>query len=165
MKRMLIPVIAALVLSACAGVGTAVEVDGVSFDIDDIPIETQASVVDLGTFRNALNWVIRDHVLMEAAGEQFGISFTPEELEARAAAALAGLSEADREDPRANLAYFIIQARVGVGGLLWPAVEPLLPAGVTQNQWAIEQLSAAEVDVDTRFGEWRLIPEPLVYAP
>ncbi len=165
MKKTLIVAAIGLVLGACAGSTSVVTVDGVSFEVDDIPIETAESTIDLDTYRNALNWIIRDQVLMSAAEEEFGISFAESELQERASAALASLSEVDQQDPRANLRYFLIQARVGVEGLLWPEVVPQLPEGVSQNQWAIDQLSAAAVEVDARYGEWRVSPEPLVYGP
>ena len=165
MRRLLGAVVAVLALSACAGADSVATVDGVTFDLDDIPIETEASTVDITTFRNALNWVIRDQVLTAAASDEFGVSFDSAETSARASEALAGLSETDQLDPRANLDYFLIQARVGRDGLLWPQIESRLPAGVTQNEWAIQQLAAAEVEVDVRYGEWRTNPEPLVYAP
>ena len=154
-----------LALSACAGSETVVTIDGVSYDVDDIPITTSASTIDLDTFRNALNWVIRDRVLSNAAREEFGITFTQEELTERASLALSSLSESDQADPRANLDYFLIQARVGLDGLLWGQVEPQLPEDVSQNQWAIEKLGEAEIEVDSRYGEWRINPEPLVYGP
>ncbi len=165
MKKTLVAAIVGLALGACGGSGSVVTVDGVAFDIEAIPVETDSSTIDLDTFRNALNWAIRDQVLTTAAEEEFGITFDRAELEGRALAALESLPEADQQDPRANLGYFLIQARVGVEGLLWPQVTALLPEGITQNQWAIEKLSAAEVEVDARFGEWRVSPEPLVYEP
>lgn len=166
MKRALAVVASVVLLGACAGSDTVVTVNGVDFDLDDIPIETDASTVDLDTFRNALNWVIRDQVLVTAAAEEFGISFDNDELTARANSALEGLTPSDRGDPRANLDYFLIQARVGVGaGLLWPELETLLPEGTSANEWAIDKLRAADVEVDTRYGEWRTTPDPLVYGP
>lgn len=163
MKKTLAVALFALVLAACSGGHQVVSVDGNGFSVDDIPITTESSTVDLGTFRNALNWVIRDEVLMNAAEREFGVTFTETEVTEWAEAALASLPEDQLEDPRANLDYFIIQARVGLQGLLWPIVEPQLPEGTSQNDWAIEQLNAAEIEVDVRYGVWRLDPEPLVY--
>ena len=165
MKRALVAAGLVVILAACSGVDAVVTVDGVDFDVDDIPIETEESTVDLEIFRNALNWVIRDHVITTAAGEEFGVVFDREELEVRAAEALAGLDPQLQADPRANLDYFLIQARVGLQGLLWPQIESRLPEDVTQNEWAIQQLREADVEVDVRYGEWRTTPEPLVYAP
>lgn len=165
MRRLLAAAVIALLTAACAGSDSVVSVDGVTFDLDDIPIETEASTVNLATFRNALNWVIRDQVLTTAAADEFGITFDSEELNLRASSALDGLSPNDRLDPRANLDYFLIQARVGVAGLLWPEIQSLLPEDVGQNEWAIEKLRAADVEVDPRYGEWRTSPEPLVYEP
>ena len=165
MRRVLLAAGMALVLFACSGADAVVTVNGATFEVDDIPIETEASTIDLNVFRNALNWVIRDQVLTAVAADEYGITFDRGELEARATDALSGLSPQDQLDPRANLDYFLIQARVGRDGLLWEQVEPLLPEGVGQNQWAIEQLRAAEIEVDARYGEWRTDPEPLVYEP
>ena len=165
MRRVLLAAGMALVLVACSGANAVVTIDGATFDVEDMPIETEASTIDLNVFRNALNWVIRDQVLTAVAADEFGITLDREQLDARAADALAGLSPQDRLDPRANLDYFLIQARVGRGGLLWEQIDPLLPDGVGQNQWAIEQLRLAEVEVDIRYGEWRTDPEPLVYEP
>jgi hypothetical protein len=165
MRRAFIAAGVAAVLAACSGADTVVKIDGVRLGVDDIPVETEESTIDLSIFRNALNWVIRDEVLTAAAADEFGVVFDAAETEARAADALAGLSPTDQIDPRANLDYFLIQSRVGRNGLLWPQIEPFLPDGVGQNQWAIEQLRSAEVDVDPRYGEWRTDPEPLVYEP
>jgi hypothetical protein len=163
MKKTLAVAVIALAAGACSGGHQVVSVDGAGFSVDDIPITTESSTVDLGTFRNALNWLIRDEVLMNAAEREFGVTFTEAEVTEWAESALASLPEDQLEDPRANLDYFIIQARVGLQGLLWPIVEPELPEGTSQNDWAIEQLNAAEVEVDVRYGVWRLDPEPLVY--
>ena len=165
MKKVLVAAGMALVLVACSGADSVVTVNGIGYDVDDVPIETELSTIDLDTFRNALNWVIRDQVVTAAARDEFGISLDRDELEVRAADALEGLSPEDRLDPRANLDYFLIQARVGRNGLVWEQIQPLLPEGVGQNQWAIEQLRVAEVEVDARYGEWRTDPEPLVYGP
>jgi len=165
MKKSLIAVAILVTAGACSGGHSVVSVDGTSFQVDDIPVTTESSTIDLATFRNALNWVIRDEVLVAAAEEEFGVSFVDEELTERASAALDALTEAEQEDPRANLNYFLIQARVGLEGLMWPQVEPQLPDGVSQNDWAVEKLEAATIEVDARYGEWRTDPEPLVYAP
>lgn len=165
MRRALIAAGLAVVVAACSGADTVVKIDGVRLDVDDIPVETEASTIDLEIFRNALNWVVRDRVLTAAAGEEFGIAFDQEEMGAQASDALASLSPADQLDPRANLDYFLIQARVGRDGLLWSSIESLLPEGVDQNEWAIDRLLAAEVEVDPRYGVWRTTPEPLVYEP
>jgi hypothetical protein len=165
MKKTLIAVGAALILGACAGNNAVVTIDGVTLDLDDVPVSTESSTIDDDTFRMALNWVIRDRVLTAAAADEFGITFSEDELNDRASAALGGLDPALQDDPRANLSYFLIQARVGLDGLLWPQVEPLLPDDLSQNEWAIEKLLAADVEVDARYGEWRVNPEPLVYEP
>jgi hypothetical protein len=165
MKKTLIGLAAVLVLGACGGSDHVVTIDGVSLDLDDVPVSSESSTIDDDTFRNALNWVIRDRVLVAAAEDEFGITFTEAELTDRATMALGSLNPAEQDDPRANLDYFLIQARVGLDGLLWPQVNPLLPDGLSQNEWAIEKLLAADVEVDTRYGEWRVDPEPLVYEP
>lgn len=165
MKKTVIALAAVLVLGACAGSNHVLTVDGVSLDLDDIPVSSDSSTIDDDTFRNALNWVIRDRVLVAAAEDEFGITFTEAELNDRAALGLSSLNPAEQDDPRANLNYFLIQARVGLDGLLWPQVTPLLPDGLSQNEWAIEKLSAADIELDARYGEWRVSPEPLVYEP
>ncbi len=168
MKHTLTVAAIALVLSACAGGNSAVTVEDVTFDVDDIPIETESATVDLEVFRDALNWVVRDQILMSAAADEFGISFPGDELAELASSGLASLTPAAQQDPRANLDYFLIQARVGrfmLEGLLWPELESRLPESVSPSQWAVEKLTAAEVDVDARFGEWRVSPDPRVYEP
>ena len=165
MKKTLIALGAVLVLSACAGSDAVVTIDGVTLDLDDVPVSSESSTIDDETFRNALNWAVRDRVLTAAAEDEFGITFAEEELNDRASTALASLDPSEQDDPRANLSYFLIQARVGLDGLLWPQVDPLLPEDQSQNEWAIEKLLAADVEVDRRYGEWRVNPEPLVYEP
>ncbi len=165
MKKILIAFGAVLALGACAGSSSVVSVDGVSLDLDAIPVASDSSTINDDIFRNALNWVIRDQVLMAAAEDEFGITFTESELDERARRGLNSLSAAEQDDPRANLNYFVIQARVGLDGLLWAELAPRLPDGMSQNEWAIEKLSAADVEVDARYGEWRVSPEPLVYEP
>ena len=165
MKKILIALGAVLALGACAGSSAVVTIDGVTLDLDDIPVTSDSSTIDDDTFRNALNWVIRDQVLTAAAEDEFGVMFSEAELNDRAALGLGSLNPGDLDDPRANLSYFLIQARVGLDGLMWEQVDPLLPDGMSQNEWAIEKLNAAEVEVDARYGEWRVNPEPLVYEP
>jgi hypothetical protein len=158
----------AVVLAACSGADPVVTVNGVGFDVDDIPIETESSSIRLDVYREALNWVIRDHILMTAAAEEFGVSLAEEDVQQLAAATLGNLSSADEADPRANLHYFRIQARVGVRmveGLLWREVVPRLPDDITLNSWVDDKLRAAEVEVDPRVGEWRTNPDPGVYEP
>ena len=163
MKKLLVLMAVGLVLGACGGNNAVVTIDGVTLDLDDVPVSSESSTIDSGTFRNALNWVIRDRVLAAAAEDEFGITFSADELNDRASAALGSLGPDDQDDPRANLNYFLIQARVGLEGLLWPQLEPLLSDGLSQNEWAIEKLLAADVQVGARYGEWRVNPEPLVY--
>lgn len=163
MKKTLFALAAVLVLGACAGSNAVVMIDGVTLDLDDVPVASESSTIDSDTFRNALNWVIRDRVLTAAAQDEFGITFSEDELNDRASLALGSLNPAEQDDPRANLNYFLIQARVGLDGLLWPQVEALLPDDLSQNEWAIDKLLAADVEVDARYGEWRVNPEPLVY--
>lgn len=165
MKKTVASVLIVLAAGACSGGQQVMSVDGTGFEVDDIPITTEASTVDLATFRNALNWVIRDEVLMGVAEQEFRVSLDEAEVMEQAEAALSSLPEAQLEDPRANLDYFLIQSRVGLQGLLWPQVDPHLPEGMSRNEWVIEQLSAADIEVDVRYGEWRTDPEPLVYGP
>jgi hypothetical protein len=165
MKKILMALGVVLALGACAGSNAVVTIDGVTLDLDDIPVTSDSSTIDDDTFRNALNWVIRDQVLTAAAEDEFGITFSEAELNDRAALGLSSLDPGEQDDPRANLSYFLVQARVGRDGLMWEQVDPLLPDGTSQNEWAIEKLSAAEVEVNARYGEWRVSPEPLVYEP
>lgn len=165
MKKLLIALAAVLVLGACSGSDAVVTIDGVTLDLEDVPVSTEASTINEDTFRHALNWVIRDRILTAAAEDEFGITFSEDELTDRASVALDSLNPAEQDDPRANLSYFLIQARVGVDGLLWPQLDPLLPDDLSQNEWALEKLLNAAVEVNTRYGEWRVNPEPLVYKP
>jgi len=165
MKKILIALGAVLVLGACSGSDTVATIDGVALDLNDVPVSTEASTIDEDTFRHALNWVIRDRILTAAAEDEFGITFSEDELTNRASATLGSLNPAEQDDPRANLSYFLIQARVGLDGLLWPQLDPLLPEDLSQNEWALEKLLTAAVEVNARYGEWRVNPEPLVYKP
>lgn len=165
MRRTAAAVGVALALAACSGAGEVATVNGATFDVDDIPITTEESSINLETFRVALNWLIRDQVLTAAAREDYGLTLDPAEVEDLAVRTLASLSPNDQLDPRANLDYFLIQARVGRSGLLWDELAERLPEDLTENQWALESLRRAEVEVDPRYGEWRTSPEPLVYEP
>lgn len=162
MKKTLLLAASCLALAACSGSNQVMTIDGVSFDVDDIPIATDEAVIEMDIFRNALNWLVADEVLTRAAEEQFGITFSEEDVRALAEASLA---VSDTTDPRANLDYLSIQARFGQNGLLWPELAPVLPEGVLPIQWALDQLRAAEVEVSAKYGEWRVDPEPAVYAP
>jgi len=160
MKKALAPVLIGLALSACAG--SVVTVDGVTFDLEDIPVETDASTVEMELFRNAINWVIANKVVTRAAEDEFGIILSENEVEEAALLLLAG---GNQLDPRTNLDFLRIQARIGPNGLLWPEVGSNLPEGVSPFQWANDQLSTADVEVNVRFGEWRASPAPGVYEP
>ena len=155
----------ALSLAACSNAGEVATVNGASFDVDDVPITTEESTINLETFRVALNWLIRDQVLTAAARADYGLTLDPAAVEELAVRTLASLSPNDQLDPRANLDYFLIQARVGRSGLLWEELGALLPEDLTENQWALETMRRADVEVDPRYGEWRTSPEPLVYEP
>lgn len=162
MKKTLTLAIVSLALAGCAGSTTVMKVDGVSFDLDDIPITTDSSTIELDIFRNALNWVVADEVLTAAADEQFGISFSDAEV---VALAEAGLAASDPADPRTNLDYLRIQAKFGQQGLMWQPLGQALPEGVLPIEWALDQLRAADVEVAPKYGEWRVDPEPAVYGP
>lgn len=162
MKRTVALAIFSTALAACAGSSEVMTVDGVVFDLDDIPITTEDPTIEFDIFRNTLFWVIADQVLTEAAFDQFAITFSEQEVRA---AAEASLALGDTTDPRANLAFFEIQARFGPQGLAWGEVSDQLPEGLLPIEWALEQLRAADVEVAPKYGEWRVIPEPAVYAP
>jgi len=162
MKKTLTVAICSLVLAACAGSTQVITIDGVSLNLEDIPVETDASTIELEVFRNALNWVVADRVLTTAAAEQFGITFSDEEV---LALAEAGLAASDSTDPRSTLGFLKIQARFGQSGLLWQQLAPLLSEGVLPIEWALDQLRAADVEVSPKYGEWRIDPEPAVYGP
>ena len=162
MKKTLAAAVIGLTLGACAGSSNVVTVDGVRFDLDDVPIETDASSIDPSIFRNALNWMIANEVVMKAAEAEFGIRLSEQEV-LNAAQLMLPLSDAD--DPRVNLDFLRIQARIGLEGLLWPELEPRLPEGISFVQWFNDRLSAADVEVGVRFGEWRVSPGPGVYEP
>ena len=162
MKKTLTVAICSLVVAACAGSAQVITIDGVSLYLEDIPVETDASTIELEVFRNALNWVVADQVLTTAAAEQFGITFSDEEV---LALAEAGLAASDTTDPRSNLGFLKIQARFGQSGLLWQQLTPLLPEGVLPIEWALDQLRTADVEVSSKYGEWRVDPEPAVYGP
>lgn len=151
-----------LALAACAGSSPVVTVNGETFRLDDIPIATDASTVDLDVFRNAINWVIANKVVVSAAEEEFGISIPRDEVMEAASALLAG---GDARDPRSNLDFLLIQAQIGPNGLLWPELQPRLPEGITFIQWANDRLREADVEVGPKYGEWQAGPQPGVYSP
>lgn len=159
MKKLLVLASFGLVLGACSGGASVVTVDGVSFDIDDVPLETDASTIDMDLFREAINWVVFDHIVVRAAEDEFGLVLSDQEIEAEAAALLAA---GDESDPRSNLPFLRIQARIG---LLGPALLAALPEGVPPFQWADEKLSEADVKVNPRFGVWQETPNPGIYEP
>ena len=132
-------------------------IDGVTFDVDDVPLETDESTIDMDLFREAVNWLVFDHIVVGAAEDEFGLILSDEEIEAEA---LALLAVGDETDPKTNLPFLRIQVRVG---LLGPALIAELPEGVPPFQWAAEKLSGADVEVNPRFGEWRVTPNPGVY--
>ncbi len=170
MRKTVLAALFGLALGACSGSVSVVTVDGVTFGLDDVPVETADSTMPIEVFREALQWVIRDQVYMSAAGDEFGIAFSEAELLEQASSALDALPDGLKSDPRANLDYFLIHARVGLGsvglvGRLWSELETRLPDGVSPNQWAVERLTAANVEVDRRYGEWRVSPDPGVYEP
>jgi hypothetical protein len=160
MKKLLVVVLAGLLLGACSGASSVVTVDGVTFDVDDVPLETDSSTIEMELFREAINWVVADHIVMRAAEDDFDLVLSDQEVDDAATVLLASGNEAD---PRNNLAYQRIQARIGPSGLLGPALLAELPEGVPPFQWANEKLSAADVRVNPRYGEWRVTPNPGVY--
>jgi hypothetical protein len=139
-----------------------VTVDGVNFDIDDIPLETDGSTIEMDLFREVINWVVFDHIVVRAAEDEFGLVLSDQEIETAAAALLAA---GDERDPKNNLRFLRIQARIGAGGLLGPALLAELPEEVAPFQWANEKLLQAEVEVNPRFGVWQLTPNPGIYEP
>lgn len=164
-KRVLVLSALALAASSCGGDVEVARVEGVALSLSDIPVHSAGFAVPEEAFLNALNWEIRDRVLLAAADAEFGIRLDGAEVAASAAQILAGLPSASRGDPRANLAYFETQARVAQGvGLLWPLLEEALGSQPGEaTDWANEQLRTARVEVNERFGVWRVTPEPLVY--
>lgn len=162
MKKTLTLAIVSLALAACAGSARVITINDVALDLEDIPVLTDASSIELEIFRNALNWVVADRVLTAAAAEQFGITFSDEEV---LALAEAGLAASDPTDPRTNLDFLKIQARFGQRGLLWEQLAPFLPEGVLPIEWALDQLRSADVEVSSKYGDWRIDPEPAVYGP
>ena len=115
-------------------------------------------------FRDALNWLIRDQVLLEAADESFGIRLSENDVQGLAEVQLASLPQEALDDPRANLEYFLIQARLGAQGLLFPRLVDVLPADELPVEWATDRLREADVTVAERFGVWLLEPDPRVYG-
>ena len=162
MKKTLTLAIFCLALAACSGSSAVMTVNDVSFDLADIPVTTDSSSIELDIFRNALNWVVADEVLTKAAEEQFGIAFSDAEVRTVAEAALAA---SDSSDPRTNIDYLRIQAKFGQQGLVWQPLGEALPEGVLPIEWALDQLRAADVEVNPKYGEWRVDPEPAVYGP
>ncbi|MDH3539833.1 MAG: YgdI/YgdR family lipoprotein [Acidimicrobiia bacterium] len=162
MKKLLFLMVAVLALGACSGATDVVTVDGVTFDVDDVPLETDASTIDMELFREAINWLVFDHIVVRAAEDEFGLVLSDEEIEAEASALLAA---GDERDPRNNLPYLRIQARIGPSGLLGPALLAELPDDVPPFQWANEKLGETDVEVNPRFGEWRVTPNPGIYGP
>lgn len=162
MKRLLVLVSVGLVLGACSGAASVVTVDGVRFDVDDVPLETDDSTIGMDLFREAINWVVFDHIVVRAAEDEFGLVLPDQEIEAQAAALLA---VGDERDPKNNLPFLRIQARIGPNGLLGPALLAALPEGLPPFQWANEKLSEADVKVNPRFGVWQETPNPGIYGP
>ncbi|NNC90879.1 MAG: hypothetical protein HKN80_00165 [Acidimicrobiia bacterium] len=160
MRKLLIVVMAGLVLGACSGASNVVTVDGVAFDVDDMPLETEASTLDMDLFREAINWVVADRILVQAAEDDFGLVLSNQDVDDAASTLLGSTNPAD---PTSNLAYQRIQARIGPSGLLGPAILAALPDGVQLFDWAGEKFNAADVRVNPRYGEWRLAPNPGVY--
>ena len=142
MKKLLVLLVVGLVLGACSGASGVVTVDGVTFDVDDVPLEVDGSTIDMELFREAINWVVADHIVVRAAEDEFGLVLSDQEIDDEVSALLAFVEEAD---PRNNRAYQRIQARIGPNGLLGPALLGELPEGVPPFQWANEKLSAADV--------------------
>jgi len=160
MKKLLVLMVVGLLLGACSGSSGVVTVDGVTFDVEDVPLEADGSTIDMVLFREAINWVVADDIVVRAAEDEFGLVLSDEEIDDEATALLA---LGDEADPRNNRAYQRIQARIGPNGLLGPALLTELPEGVPPFEWANEKLSAADVQVNPRFGEWRVTPNPGVY--
>ncbi len=164
-KRVLVASALVLTASACSGDVKVATVDGVALSLSDIPVHSAGFSVPEEAFLNALNWEIRERVLLAAADAEFGIRLDEAEVAISAQQILDGLSAASRSDPRANLAYFETQARVAQSvGLLWPLLaEAVGGEQGSATDWANDRLRAANVEVNERFGVWRLTPEPLVY--
>jgi len=162
MKKLLVLVLVGLALGACSGGADVVTVDGVTFEVEDVPLETVDSTLDMDLFREAINWVVFDHIVVGAAEDEFGLVLSDQEIEAEATALLAA---GDDGDPRSNLPFLRIQARIGPNGLLGPALLAALPEGVAPFQWANEKLSEADVEVNPRYGVWRETPNPGIYEP
>jgi hypothetical protein len=164
MKRFSVVLTMSLLAAACSGATNVATVDGFSLSLSDIPVEPDGFEVAREVFLNALNWEIRDRVLLKAAEVEFQITLDSEEVSANAAAILAGLPPASHSDPRANFGYFETQARVVPGvGLLWPLLAEELGDLSAATNWANNRLRNADVRVKRRFGVWRVNPDPLVY--
>ena len=164
MKRFSVVLTVSLLAAACSGGTNVATVDGFSLSLSDIPVESDGFDVPKQAFLAALNWEIRNRVLLAAAEEEFQITLDAVEVTATAEAFRAGLPSLDSEDPRPTLGYFETQVRVGRrAGLLWPALAEALGDESAATAWAITTLRNADVSVNRRFGVWRVDPEPLVY--
>lgn len=160
-KRLMLVLVLALAAGACGGGDVKVAtVNGSELLLADIPVEPDGFDVGRDIFLDALIWEIRVRVLLSAAEAEFGIAVDAGEVAANAAQLLAGLPPENQSDPRANLAYFETQARVG---LLGPLLGEAIGDDLAAANWANTALRNADVTVARRFGVWRVDPEPRVY--
>ena len=155
-----------LVVATACGSGSSyvATVDGVTIDYDDLKIETDATTVPTQTVRIALDILILDLVLVQAAERDYGIQLDDAAIATWIAANVPSDPEA-LGDPRPAADSFDRFARVADNGLLWEEVAAALPAGETVIGWRNDTLAAADVEVNPRYGVWLLEPNPQVYRP
>ena len=164
MKRFSVVLVLSLLAGACGGNVNVATVDGFGLSLSDIPIESEGFDVPREEFLIALNWKVREQILVTAAENEFRIVLDADEVTASAAAILAEVPPEFQANPLANLSYFETLARVAPEfGSLWPLLDEALGDELASANWRNNTLRSAEVEVKKRFGVWRVNPDPRVY--
>lgn len=147
----------ALVATGCSGSQTVAVVDGETITLDDVPAVTDAAAIDAGNFRIALTTLIRVKVLSRAAEQQFGVVVDDQ--------AVAGEVERLIQQPEQlrangfppeyiNERFLELFVQAPPTGMLVAAVTDAVAPDFAVNEWIADQLAAADIEVNPRFGVW-----------
>ena len=96
MKRFSVVLTVSLLAAACSGGTNVATVDGFSLSLSDIPVESDGFDVPKQAFLAAVNWEIRNRVLLAAAEEEFQITLDAVEVTATAETFRAGIEGVNR---------------------------------------------------------------------
>ena len=164
MKPFSVALTISLLAASCSGGSNVATIDGFGLSLSDVPVESDGFDVEREQFLIALNWKVRDRVLVAAAEAEFQIALDAGEVAASTAEFFAEVPPEFQSHPLANRAFFETLARVAPEvGLLWPLLTEALGDELAAASWANSTLRSADVKVKRRFGVWRVDPEPRVY--